>query len=93
MDWYVFLYQNFKITLKKKNYFKVFLVEVDKKLYAMKLIDKNSLIKKKIYLKYNFVDFESYFMELFYEKEVGLLGNECRFLVKLINSFQTEVYI
>ena len=92
MDWYVFLYQNFKITLKKKNYFKVFLVEVDKKLYAMKLINKLSLRELNIYFN-DGLNYNSYFMELFYEKEVGLLGNECRFLVKLINSFQTEVYI
>jgi hypothetical protein len=26
------------------------------------------------------------------EKEIGLLGNECRFIVKLINAFLLEVY-
>ena len=36
-------------------------------------------------------DFKEYLEEAFMEKEVGLFGNECRFLVKLIISFQTEV--
>ena len=37
-------------------------------------------------------DYESYYDVLLIEKEVGLLGHECRFIVKLINAFQTEVF-
>jgi hypothetical protein len=58
----------------------------------MKLINKLSLRELNIYFN-DGLNYNSYFKELFYEKEVGLLGNECRFLVKLINSFQTEVSI
>jgi hypothetical protein len=58
----------------------------------MKLINKLSLRELNIYFN-DGLNYNSYFKELFYEKEVGLLGNECRFLVKLINSFQTEVCI
>jgi hypothetical protein len=36
-------------------------------------------------------NFKEYLEDAFMEKEVGLFGNECRFLVKLIISFQTEV--
>jgi hypothetical protein len=58
----------------------------------MKLINKLSLRELNIYFN-DGLNYNSYFKELFYEKEAGLLGNECRFLVKLINSFQTEVSI
>jgi len=34
-----------------------------------------------------------YFKRLINEKNVGQLGNECRFLAKLVNSFQNEVTI
>jgi hypothetical protein len=37
-------------------------------------------------------DYKSYYDVLLIEKEVGLLGHECRFIVKLINAFQTEVF-
>jgi hypothetical protein len=36
---------------------------------------------------YNIID------ECVMEKEIGLLGNECRFIVKLINAFLLEVII
>jgi hypothetical protein len=43
------------------------------------------------YEKKEKTDFKEYLEEAFMEKEVGLFGSECRFLVKLIISFQTEV--
>jgi hypothetical protein len=36
-------------------------------------------------------DYREYYKVLINEKTVGKLGNECRFLVKLIDSFQIEV--
>ena len=36
-------------------------------------------------------DYETYYNDLVTEKEIGLLGHECRFIVKLISSFHTEV--
>ena len=45
----------------------------------------------KIYSSEYEVNYKQFLKEVTFEKEVGLLGNECRFLVKLIISFQTEV--
>ena len=40
-----------------------------------------------------FTDYKNYLKEILIEKEIGLMGNKCRFLAKLINTFQTEVPI
>jgi hypothetical protein len=76
---------------------KVILIKVDQVFYALKAVNKMANIDVRI-IDSNFkrklvVDYKKYLKEHFFEKEVGLLGNECRFLVKLINSFQTEVNI
>ena len=55
----------------------------------MKLIYKYQILK--IYSSEYEVNYKQFLKEVTFEKEVGLLGNECRFLVKLINTFQTEV--
>ena len=55
----------------------------------MKLIYKYQILK--IYSSKYEVNYKQFLKEVTFEKEVGLLGNECRFLVKLINTFQTEV--
>ncbi len=39
----------------------------------------------------DFYDYKRYYKLFINEKHVGQLGNECRFLVKLIDSFQIEV--
>jgi hypothetical protein len=54
----------------------------------MKSVNKFQILK--YYIEYE-VDFKIFLKDVTFEKEVGLLGNECRFLVKLINTFQTEV--
>jgi len=77
---------------------KVILIKVDQVFYALKAVNKMANIDVRIIKDSNFnrelvVDYKKYLKEHFFEKEVGLLGNECRFLVKLINSFQTEVNI
>jgi hypothetical protein len=58
----------------------------------MKSINKHNVLRQYTNEtnRYN-VDTKSYYNSLLFEKEIGLLGNECRFLVKLVNSFQTEV--
>jgi len=38
-----------------------------------------------------FTDYKNYLKEILIEKEIGLMGIKCRFLAKLINTFQTEV--
>jgi len=55
----------------------------------MKLVRKFQILK--IYSSEYEVDYKKFLKEVTFEKEVGFLGNECRFLVKLINTFQTEV--
>jgi hypothetical protein len=57
---------------------------MNKKLYALKLVDLNlNYFKKEAWLKLS--------DRLVMEKEIGLLGNENRFIVKLVNAFQIEV--
>lgn len=40
-----------------------------------------------------FTDYKNYLKEILIEKEIGLMGNKCRFLAKLFITFQTEVPI
>jgi len=47
---------------------------------------------KKNYDKEKYDNPKGYADEFLNEKEIGLLGNQCRFLVKLITAFQSEVY-
>jgi len=76
----------------KGGFGEVFLTKINEKCYALKLINKLNLLKKSKLKSEPFisVDYNSYYKELTMEKKVGFLGNECRFLVKLINSSQTE---
>jgi len=75
-------------------FFKVFLAKLENNLYALKSINKQDY--KRDYTRdrdrYK-VDYISYFKGLVSEKEVGLLGHECRFIVKLMGSFQSEVVL
>jgi hypothetical protein len=61
----------------------------------MKAINKNENLKKKQYIIKDqiscFTDRKNFLKEILIEKEIGLMGNKCRFIVKLINLFQTEV--
>jgi hypothetical protein len=66
------------------------LINVNDEFYAMKSVNKIHCLKIHMKKKEK-TDFKEYLEEAFMEKEVGLFGNECRFLVKLIISFQTEV--
>ena len=82
---------------------KVILIKLNDQFYAMKSVNKfhaldfhiKSEFRKvnDIEREYRKVDYKEYLKEAFMEKEVGLLGNECRFLAKLTNAFQTEVNI
>ena len=72
--------------------------------FALKSIDKQSLLS---YIELNSKDekktsenattidsfryYKYFFKSLAIEKEIGLLGKDCRFLVNLMNVFQTEV--
>lgn len=55
------------------------------KLYAMKTINKEICGKDSESLRVNLNSF-------LLEKEIGLLGKECRFITKLITTFQNEVF-
>jgi len=78
----------------------VFLTKISGNLFAMKIINKTDNIDKfitdidktQLFKKISY-DYKGYFNELLLEKEIGMMGNKCRFLVKLINSFQSEVKI
>ena len=63
----------------------------------MKSINKHKVMDEFTYkgktLGTTYIDYISYYNELVIEKEIGLLGNECRFIAKLFTSFQTEVSI
>ena len=76
----------------KGGFGEVFLTKINDKYYAMKLINKLNLLKilKKKNEPFYHAKYNSYYKALTMEKQVGFLGNECRFLVKLINSSQTE---
>ena len=67
------------------------MINVNDEFLAMKSVKKIHSLKIHMKKKEK-TNFKEYLEDAFMEKEVGLFGNECRFLVKLIISFQTEVY-
>jgi hypothetical protein len=61
----------------------------------MKLVNKltaleNNKLENKSFMSANY---DNYYREFVTEKEIGFMGNECRFIVKLLNSFQTQVSV
>ena len=68
-------------------------LKINEKIYALKSIDKtNELLncdRGELDEEYN--GHRKYLKRLINEKNVGQLGNECRFLAKLVNSFQNRV--
>ena len=57
----------------------------------MKSINKKIESEQFFDRSYDFYDYKRYYKLFINEKHVGQLGNECRFLVKLIDSFQIKV--
>ncbi len=56
----------------------------------MKLINKLSALQKYSNGDKSCTDFYSFYKDFLMEKQIGFLGNHCRFILKYFNSFQTE---
>jgi serine/threonine protein kinase len=70
----------------------VFLTQINSNYFALKLINKLSLLEKynngNKFFKHT--DFYSFYKDILMEKQIGYMSNECRFILKHFNSFQTE---